>query len=215
MNKKPLTIAMIIMAIAIASLVVLLVDAKNEIPQETTTEEITTEEPTTKQLLYGTFEFITEIPTEEWVNGEIDFKPIDCKLDEEIQEFIYYLSFGYNIDFHFIMAVIEHESNFRADVISKTNDYGLMQINKVNHEWLSATLGITDFLDPYQNVMAGTYKFYTLFKRYGNETSKVLMAYNMGDSGARKLWNKGIYETNYSRSIMEQIAEWKEGVESD
>ena len=176
------------------------------------TEEPTVEEETTTEAkpLYGTVEYVTNIPTEEWVAGGIDFKPIDCSLDVEIQEFIYYLAYGYNIDFYFIMAVIEHESDYRADIISSTNDYGLMQINICNHEWLSEALGITDFLDPYQNIMAGTYKFHLLFQKYGDDTAKVLMAYNMGDGGAGKLWKQGIYESNYSRAIMKQIAEWKE-----
>ena len=51
-------------------------------------------------------------------------------MDDDLQEFIYYLSAGYNIDFTLAMAVIQHESSFRSDVVSSTNDYGLMQINK-------------------------------------------------------------------------------------
>lgn len=168
------------------------------------------EETTEAKPVYGTVEYVALTPTEEWIVGDIDFQPIDCSLDVEIQEFIYYLAYGYNIDFYFIMAVIEHESDYRANLISKTNDYGLMQINQCNHEWLSKALGITDFLDPYQNIMAGTYKFHLLFEKYGDDTAKVLMAYNMGNTGAKRLWDKGIYETKYSRDIMQQIAAWKE-----
>ena len=87
-----------------------------------------------------------------------------------------------------------------------------MQINKCNHEWMAEALGITDFLDPYQNVMAGTYRFYQLFTKYEGDTAKVLMAYNMGDGGAATLWQQGIYETAYSRKIMQKITELKEGV---
>lgn len=173
-------------------------------------DEKPVEETTEAKPLYGTVEYVTTIPEERWYVGGADFQPIDCSLDVEIQEFIYYLAYGYNIDFYFIMAVIEHESDFRADIISSTNDYGLMQINICNHEWLSKALGITDFLDPYQNIMAGTYKFHLLFEKYGDDTSKVLMAYNMGDTGAGRLWKQGIYESRYSREIMQQIAAWKE-----
>lgn len=194
-----------VVAVLAAIVLVMLINPK------TINEELVTEETTTEvKPLYGTVEYVDSIPVGEWVVGDIDFQPIDCSLDVEIQEFIYYLAYGYNIDFYFIMAVIEHESDFRADIISSTNDYGLMQINKCNHEWLSKALGITDFLDPYQNIMAGTYKFHLLFEKYGDDTSKVLMAYNMGDTGAGRLWDKGIYESRYSREIMQQIAEWKE-----
>lgn len=200
----------IIVFISIIVLMLFFINVNTEI--EPTSEEISTiEEETTTQHLYGTMEYVSALPTDEWIVGDIDFTPVDCSLDVELQEFIYYLSYGYNINFYFIMAVIEHESNYQADVISKTNDYGLMQINICNHEWMSKALGITDFLDPYQNVMAGTYKLYTLFEKY-EDSSLVLMAYNMGEAGARRLWNKGIYETKYSRAILQKVEELEGGV---
>ena len=167
-------------------------------------EETATEVETETQPLYGTVEYVSKVPTEEWVVGGADFQPIDCSLAVELQEFIYYLSYGYNIDFNFVMAVIEHESDYRADIISSTNDYGLMQINKCNHEWLSEALGITNFLDPYQNVMAGVYMLHNLFEKY-EDAQMVLMAYNMGETGAKRLWDKGIYETKYSRAILQKL----------
>lgn len=205
---KKISILEIVLIVIIAiCLVIIFTNTNVADTKEVATEEV--EEETTEKLLYGTVEYVSAVPTDEWVVGDIDFQPIDCSLDVEIQEFIYYLAYGYNIDFCFIMAVIEHESDYRANLISKTNDYGLMQINKCNHEWLGKALGITDFLDPYQNVMAGTYKFHILFEKYQGDTAKVLMAYNMGNTGAKRLWDKGIYETKYSREIMQQIAEWK------
>lgn len=202
-------IEMLIISIIVIGLVVVVAD-KGTTEPIAEPEEATVE--TESRPLYGTVEYVTEIPTEEWVGSVADFQPVDCSLDEDVQEFIHYLSAGYNIDFYFIMAVIECESNYRADVISKTDDYGLMQINKCNHEWMGEALGITDFLDPYQNVMAGTYRFYQLFTKYEGDTAKVLMAYNMGDGGASRLWQQGIYETAYSRKIMQKITELKEGV---
>ena len=86
-----------------------------------------------------------------------DFVPLECALSDDLQEYTYYMCQAYYIDFDFVMALMFTESSFRTDVVSKTNDYGLMQINKMNHEWLSKKLGITDFLDPYQNMKAGCY----------------------------------------------------------
>jgi hypothetical protein len=152
--------------------------------------------------VYGSVENLKELPAVEWGG---DFKPLDVPMDEDLQEYVHYLSQGYDVEFSFVMAVIEHESSFKADTISSTNDFGLMQINKVNHKWLTANLGINDFLDPYQNTKAGVHMLNDLFQKY-EEPAKVLMAYNCGESGARKLWNQGIYETSYSRSIMKQAA---------
>jgi soluble lytic murein transglycosylase-like protein len=152
--------------------------------------------------LYGTIEYVEATNMHEW-ESDADFKAVDCALDVDVQEFTYYLAYGYNIDFYLLMALMEQESMYEADTISSTGDYGLMQINQCNHEWMSEELGITDFLDPYQNIMAGTYEINRLFEKYG-DTNKVLMAYNMGEGGARKLWNQGIYETEYTRSIAEK-----------
>ena len=164
-------------------------------------------EPTTvEEPLYGTIDgrHITEEVSLKWESGmELDFVSLDVPMNDGMQEFIYCLSKAYNIDFPFVMAVIEHESSFTADVISGTDDYGLMQINKINHEWLNETIGVTDFLDPYENVRSGVFILRQLFEKYDNP-SMVLMAYNMGERGASKLWDKGIYSTDYAEAILQQ-----------
>ncbi len=146
---------------------------------------------------------------ENWTSGaELGFIPLEVELDEELQEFIYCLSYGYNIDYAFVMGLIEAESTYQVDVVSSTNDYGLMQINTVNHEWLKEKLGVTDFLDPYQNTMSGIYILRNLFEKY-EDPEKVLMAYNMGETGAKRLWDKGIYETDYTNKVIKNIMKIK------
>jgi len=140
--------------------------------------------------------------SEDWTSGaELGFIPLEVELNEELQEFIYCLSYGYNIDYAFVMGLIQAESEFNPGIISSTNDYGLMQINKINHGWLKDQLGITDFLEPYQNIRSGLYILRNLFEKY-EEPELVLMAYNMGENGAAKLWNKGIYKSNYSTKVL-------------
>ena len=101
-----------------------------------------------------------------------------------------------------VMAMIEVESGFKEDVISTTNDYGLMQINAVNHEWLSEKYEITDFLDPYQNVLCGIKIISEHLSKTGGDIPSALMRYNLGASGAKRLWDDGVYETQYTRKIM-------------
>lgn len=125
---------------------------------------------------------------------------LDIPLSKELQKYTYKLSQEYNIDYFLIIAVIEQESTFRPTVISSGN-YGLMQINRINHNWLSDTLGITDFLNPYQNIKAGTYMLSSLYNKYGT-FSAALMAYNLGESGANRYWTQGIYSTTYSQQVL-------------
>lgn len=128
------------------------------------------------------------------------FVPLGVPLDSDVQEFIYYLSKGYNMDFTFVMAIIQQESGYQPDAVSNTDDYGLMQINKVNHGYITDEIGVTNYLDPYENVRAGMFILRKLFEKYENP-EKVLMAYNLGESGAKALWDKGVFETNYSKSV--------------
>lgn len=138
--------------------------------------------------LENDFVFTTEIPV---------------TFGEDLQEFTYYLSAAYDIDYTLVLAIISKESAFMPDGISSTNDYGLMQINACNHEWLTEELGITDFIDPYENIKAGLFILRGLFEKY-DSTSKVLMAYNMGENGASKLWEQGIFESNYSKDVLQK-----------
>lgn len=138
--------------------------------------------------LENDFVFTTEIPV---------------TFGEDLQEFTYYLSAAYDVDYTLVLAIISKESAFMPDGISSTNDYGLMQINACNHEWLTEELGITDFIDPYENIKAGLFILRGLFEKY-DSTSKVLMAYNMGENGASKLWEQGIFESNYSKDVLQR-----------
>lgn len=127
---------------------------------------------------------------------------INCRLDDETQQMILEKCKKYNIDFAFTMAVIFKESSFRPNADSGSS-VGLMQINRINHKWLSEELGLTDFFDPEQNVEAGLFMLRQLFEKY-EDPALVLMAYNMGETGAKRLWNKGIYSTDYVETVFQQ-----------
>lgn len=136
-----------------------------------------------------------------------DFMPLDCGLSEDLQEYTYYLCEAYYIDFNFAMALMYTESSYKVNIISATDDYGLMQINRRNHESLSSALGISDFTEPYGNIRAGLFILRGLFEKY-DEPALVCMAYNMGEYGASVLWEQGIYETAYSNKVLAKADEY-------
>lgn len=137
---------------------------------------------------------------DEWIANEIVY--YDIPLSEELQYYTYIrcVDLGIAEYYELILATMWQESNFNPELISNTNDYGLMQINKCNHDWLSKELNITDFLDPYQSIDAGTHIFASLLLKY-EDPHKALMAYNFGEAGARKHWDRGIYTSSYSSAI--------------
>ena len=133
----------------------------------------------------------------------------DIPLAEELQEYTYNLCQKNDLDYEFTLAVMEQESDYREKVISRTNDYGIMQINQVNHEWLKEKLGIEDFLDAKQNIQAGIYMLTDLTTRY-EDPHKALMAYNAGEAGAKRHWDKGTTTSGYSREVMARAEELRE-----
>ena len=145
-------------------------------------------------------EYVTEAQTEEVPQTQEEPVYYDCPLSHDLQDYIREQCERQGISMSLVIALIEVESSFQADVISRSDDYGLMQINIINHEWLCEKYGITDFLDPYNNILCGITILSQHYERYGDET-KALMAYNMGATGAKRNWDKGIFETTYTRKI--------------
>lgn len=181
-------------------------------PKEPETVVLITESPetVTKKLVLVT-EMPVKIPeaTPEATpepEEEDGFTPYDIPLEEELQKYTFEICLENNVDYIMVLALMDQESDYTEKVISKTNDYGIMQINQVNHKWLEDKLGVEDFLDAKQNILAGVHMLKALTEKY-EDTNKILMAYNKGENGAKKLWDKGIYSTEYSRNIQAMMAE--------
>ncbi len=137
----------------------------------------------------------------------VDKPPLyDVPMSDELQGYLYEACEETGVPFELALALIGNESGYRPEVISKTNDYGLMQINTCNHEWLEEELGVEDFLDPEDNITAGLYILSGYFEKY-EDPNMVLMAYNMGEYGAQQQWEKGVYQTEYSRRVIARIDE--------
>ena len=93
--------------------------------------------------------------------------------------------------------------------MSETNDYGLMQINEVNHDRLEEQYRCADMLNPYQNVFCGIKVIGSYIETYEDYT-KALMAYNMGNYGAKKAWDNGITSTAYTEVILNLMHEYED-----
>ena len=132
----------------------------------------------------------------------------DVPFDDTLQDELFQLCdeygeyFGCEIDPKMILAVIQIESSYTADIVSHGN-YGLCQINKVNHKWLSEELGITDFLDPIQNMRAGVFLYGSYLSVTDGDIHKSAMMYQYGETGAKRRFDIGIYESVYSRKLVE------------
>lgn len=109
----------------------------------------------------------------------------------------------YGVPYALALAVAECESSFDLEADSGTC-YGLMQINPINYDRLRS-LGIepTEYEG---NVVAGVYM---LGEKYG-DTHKALMAYNCGETGAARLWEKGYTASSYSEKVINTMEKWQQ-----
>ena len=131
----------------------------------------------------------------------------DVPLDLELQLFIVRLCEEHHIDASVVMAMIDRESKFDADVIGDSGEaFGLMQVQPKWHRERMNKLGVTDLLDPYQNVTVGVdYLAEMLGRDRGLEWA--LAAYNAGATGA----NKG-YGATYANAVLTNSEILKEGM---
>lgn len=162
--------------------------------------------PTTKTAVLSTEmpEPITQPSPEPTEEPEYGFVIYDIALSEELQRHTFDRCEELGLSYELVLAIMFKESSYRPDVVNNHQCYGLMQIHKINHPALTDALGITDFLDPKQNIDGGTYLLAQIAEKY-SDTHQMLMAYNCGESGAKKLWQKGTTTTAYSRSVIEYM----------
>ena len=90
----------------------------------------------------------------------------DVPMSDELQRYVREQAERQGVPFEIALAVIERESSYQPDAVSDTGDFGLMQINVCNHRWLYEELGITDVMDPEQNIEAGLYILGQAFQKY-------------------------------------------------
>lgn len=149
--------------------------------------------------------FTAEIPFEEPCtdDGTLYF---DVPLEHKLQDYIFALCEEKSIDPAIIIAMIDKESKFDIDIIGdKGKSYGLMQIQPRWHKERMEELGVTDLLDPYQNVTVGIDILAELLES-GESLEWALMAYNGGHSYANRLESEGRLST-YASTVIENASE--------
>ncbi len=117
-----------------------------------------------------------------------------------------------DIDPCFVLAVARLESGFNPTA-TNGEAIGLMQITP---RWFTARaerLGVTDYEDPYGNLLLGVDYLHEIHQQLIKDTGKndwryVLMVYNMGYNTATSAYQQGII-TEYANTVLEYYAEYK------
>lgn len=133
----------------------------------------------------------------------------DISLSYELQLVAREASETFNIPYKLLLAVMFRESSYNPTA-SNSICFGLMQIHKMNFEWLQEELewcGVTDIKNnPKDNIYAGAYLLGSLIGKY-DDYHKALMAYNCGEYRAKELWSEGYTSSSYSRNVLATMDE--------
>ena len=114
----------------------------------------------------------------------------------------------HGLEFALVKAVVQVESNFNPNAVSKAGAIGLMQIMPGN----LAAFRLHDPYDPRANIMAGTRYLKSLLKRFDNNIALSLAAYNAGPAVVEKYQGIPPYDEtrNYVNRVMRYYARYKD-----
>lgn len=153
------------------------------------------------KLLTGPVHVIT-IPPEPTPEDDEMWVRYPVPLDDELQRHIERLCEGSDISPAVVLAIIAVESEFDPEKVGDDgNSFGLMQIYKAYHEGRMEELGVTDLLDPYQNITVGIDILKEYQAHYRLPLEWVLMAYNGGPEYAKSLYFAGTI-SNYAERVL-------------
>ena len=173
-----------------------------------------TTEPTNRVIEVGTMLNTTVsrssmIVSSNEIVTDSGFKQYNVALPLEQQKYAYNLCQQYGVQYELFLATMYKESRFNPNAVGGGNSYGLCQIHNSNYTMLANRLGITNFLDPYDNMTAGVYllSIYLSAARarvsdYSSVEAYALNAYNMGEGVYyNTCFSQGILHREYSNSV--------------
>lgn len=118
---------------------------------------------------------------------------------EIIDNYVDSICLSYGIDSSLVKSIVWHESRYNPKA-TNGSCVGLMQISTIWHSQRASRLGVTDFYDPYSNLLIGIDYLSAIFKNH-KDPALVLMLYNMDNNTALKLYKEGKI-TNYAKSVL-------------
>lgn len=120
--------------------------------------------------------------------------------EEIVASYVFDICQSYpEVDPYIVLSVIYHESRFIPNV-SAGRCVGLMQISTYWHQDRAKRLGVTDFWDPYSNILIGVDLLNELMNMVNGDIYRALTRYN-GGSGI----------SNYAREVINIANEYREG----
>lgn len=124
---------------------------------------------------------------------------------EEVRALAVETARRHGLDPDLVLAVVGVESAFRTDAVSPKGARGLMQLMPAT----ARSLGVSDALDPQQNLDGGVRHLGSLLALYRGDLRKALAAYNAGAGAVERYGGPPPYrETrDYVRRVLERYGD--------
>lgn len=133
-----------------------------------------------------------------------DYIFYDVPLDLNTQKEIIKICSEFDLKYELILGVISVETDFRPELVGDGGDsFGLMQIQP---KWWSEVMsreGVTDLLDPLQNIRCGCAIITELINKYGTEYG-ALQAYNTGLPNTKNGYADKVYRRMDELTILSE-----------
>lgn len=123
---------------------------------------------------------------------------------ETIDIFVEEIANKYKLDKGLIQSIIEKESKYNPDA-QNGQFKGLMQISAQWQKERMNRLGVTNLMDPYENILTGSDYLATLISEY-QPVELALMVYNSGAKAAVEEYNT-TGPSNYAKDILQRAKE--------
>lgn len=133
-----------------------------------------------------------------------DYIFYDVPLDLDTQKEIIKICSEFDLKYELILGVISVETDFRPKLVGDGGDsFGLMQIQP---KWWSEVMsreGVTDLLDPLQNIRCGCAIITELINKYGTEY-RALQVYNTGRPNTKNGYADKVYRRMDELTILSE-----------
>ncbi len=141
---------------------------------------------------------ITSVDAQIYTNPNVSITKRPSK--EQILSMIDVASEKYGVDSKLVKALVQQESGFNPNAKSKVGALGLMQLMPST----AKGLGVTDPMDPKQNIEGGVKYLKSMLDRFHGNTILALAAYNAGPNAVSKYDGVPPYKEtqNYVKSIL-------------
>lgn len=128
------------------------------------------------------------------------YSPASTNSGTDFDEIIKKAAETYNVPEKLISSIIKQESNFNPTATSSAGASGLMQLMPGTAKYL----GVTNSLDPEQNIMGGAKYISQMLSQFGGNIETALAAYNAGPGTVKKYDGIPPYKEtqNYVQKVM-------------